>query len=683
MSFSVNSSKRNKKKIRDLNHIDTSPQPRGMNVMDANDLSGAYLPPEVADEAVLAEECIDVESVDPSSVVFVGDIGDIIVPEEVYQEWPEEAVALEEIPEEEQIELEAFVNEGGIIYEEQPYEYVLSLSGFIELGLYAQDEVIPVEEVDQLDAQLPLEAVPARYVDEDGIEYTEDELVPVETPIVDYEEEGLDPLSSRGRRKPPTIVQCEVCGVVVKHPSKIEAHMRTHTGEKPYSCEICGAKFTQRTPMVNHVRRHLGQTPFVCGYGCGKSFVNNAQKNAHELRHMGTKRSGPPRPHLKPPKRHVWSKYFSKSRQNEGEKAAMVDFAPPVGQIEPPISAAASKRLDEVIESVVTGIPIKKRRTRAVRAPMLVQCQICGLMLKHASKIRAHIRTHTGDRPYSCAYCDAQFSTSGTLNMHVKRKHTSGERPYACTWDCGKRFVSLSTRNEHERVVHAGTRRYECTVPGCYRMFSRRSYLMLHRQREHEQMFKPIFDPKEIEKAEKEADMELMAENQEGTTNELGSSNQILVDPTTNMLVHVSEDGMVLEPLAEQTAFIQGEFVEDTEEVEIAEFDEEEASDSKLPRLYVPVENSKPIEYMPSDIELDPGPSNIMDVPLLEEEPSKVRKVTEEHDMPVLFEESKAPSAKNENDLVIGTGPVSKPRMVNILKRKLPLRLPIRTMPRQ
>ncbi|KAK6726029.1 hypothetical protein RB195_004381 [Necator americanus] len=624
-----------------------------MSLMD--NLSQGYLPAEVAEESILVEDEVDIDTVDPDEVIFVDDVDDIIVPEEVYQEWPEGVVALEEVAGREQLELQSFTNEGDIIYEDQEYEYT--------------EGEVPIEEIPELSEQLSIDnPIPARYLDEDGNEYTEDELVPIESPnAAEFEEQQLDPLLNKSRRKPPTIVQCEVCGVVVKHPSKIEAHMRTHTGEKPYGCEICGAKFTQRTPMLNHVRRHLGQTPFVCSYGCGKSFVNNAQKNAHELRHVGSKRLGPPRPHLKPPKRQIWNRASTenRSKQNESERTSMVDFAPPVGHIEQPISAAASKRLDEVIESVVTGVPIKKRKTRAVRPPMLVQCQVCGLMLKHASKIKAHIRTHTGDRPYVCVYCDAHFNTSGTLNMHVKRKHTSGERPFACTWDCGKRFVSLSTRNEHERVVHAGTKRYECTVPGCHRMFSRRCYLMLHRQREHGLMFKPVFDPQEIEKAEKEADLELLAEKQGKVTD--GFRDQILVDPSTNMLVHVSEDGMVLEPISEHPAFMQGEFVEETEEPESAEFIKEETQRSKSPDLLLPAENTKPVQYLISDLELEPCPSGVVEVPVFEAELDEMDEVVEEQEMPALFEEHKP----LKDHTTIEENSTIKPRVVNILKRKM------------
>ncbi|KHJ92595.1 zinc finger, C2H2 type [Oesophagostomum dentatum] len=486
-----------------------------MSLLGRNGFAHDYLSAEVPEGAVLVEDEVDVEGVDTNEVVFVDGIG-AVMPEEVYQLWPEGAVAVEPIGSDEQIESQTYLSEGENIYDDQQYEYV-------------QTEELPADGSQMGEEDLHLEcSLPARYVDANGLGYVEEDVIPVEHPdVVEFQVDEGEGLVNRRRRKPPTVIQCEVCGVVVKHPSKIEvssfdveltciAHMRTHTGEKPFECEICGAKFTQRTPMLNHVRRHLGQTPYACGYGCGKSFVNNAQKKAHELRHMGEKRSGPPRPHLKPPKRQIWNKSLSKGeirpRQVEEERSTMVDFAPPVGQIERPISAAASKRwfsfieflsksihitilrLDEVIESVVSGIPIKKKKSRSIRAPLIVQCQVCGLMLKHASKIKAHIRTHTGDRPYLCAHCFASFNTSGTLAMHIKRKHMT-ERPYSCTWDCGRRFVSISTRNEHERVVHAGTKRYECTVPGCRRMFTRRCYLMLHRQREHGLIFKPIFDP--------------------------------------------------------------------------------------------------------------------------------------------------------------------------------------------
>ncbi|KAK6017937.1 zinc finger, C2H2 type, partial [Ostertagia ostertagi] len=377
-----------------------------MSLLDVGGLPPEFLEPVEFEEVELVENDLDLDGGDGSAaVVYVNNDSDNFVPEEVYQ-WADGTVTIEKVVDNgEEVALQPFIDGEDTVYNDPQFEY-------------EEDVEVDVEGQQFLDLNIPANnSNPTHFVDYDGVEYIEAGLFPVASEgLVDNDvitgEDTMDdgemfddceasgeyeavaeaePMNT-GRRKPATIVQCEICGVLLKHPSKIEAHMRTHTGEKPFECNFCGMKFTQRTPMLNHIRRHLGQMPYTCSYGCGKKFVNNAQRNAHELRHLGTKRAGPPRPHLKPPKRTISTKAPSKSdtrvRQSEEERSTMVDFAPSVGQIEPAISATASKRLDEIIESVVSGVPIKKRKVRPSRAPMLVQCQICGLMLKHASKIR-------------------------------------------------------------------------------------------------------------------------------------------------------------------------------------------------------------------------------------------------------------------------------------------------------
>lgn len=41
-----------------------------------------------------------------------------------------------------------------------------------------------------------------------------------------------------------------------------------------------------------------------------------------------------------------------------------------------------------------------------------------------------HIRLHTGELPFNCAYCDKAFAAGGSLRKH-ERLHTD-ENPYVC-----------------------------------------------------------------------------------------------------------------------------------------------------------------------------------------------------------------------------------------------------------
>ncbi|CAD6184730.1 unnamed protein product [Caenorhabditis auriculariae] len=397
---------------------------------------------------------------------------------------------------------------------------------------------------------------------------------------VDPAEQSPSKSKKKGRERamrPVTMTACEVCGVVLKHPSRIAEHMRTHTGEKPFECDICGKRFSQRTPMVNHYREHLGDYSFVCGYGCGKRFVNNARKNAHELRHLGLTRQGRPRPHLKPPKRLIDQTFdtvptfymanlqSSLSLQQEEKQMVEILVSPSemngmqlVQEVDSPNrKRTSSSRIEEIIASVVAGcteeqrVIVEKpaRSYNTERAVTFAQCTICGLMLKHPSKIKQHMSSHEGFKPYKCGECGQSFTRPTSLKLHIRRKHT-GDRPYPCRFECGKEFVCAASRNEHEKIVHAEVKRYQCNVKGCERLFTRRAYLMSHRASQHPDIFTSIFDPAAVI-AEEKKDLENAVAFTEPPETEVSLqpmfSNDVDGDRSTNVFEGEFVDETVLE----------------------------------------------------------------------------------------------------------------------------------------
>ena len=76
------------------------------------------------------------------------------------------------------------------------------------------------------------------------------------------------------------------------------------------------------------------------------------------------------------------------------------------------------------------------------------KCEYCDRCFTWSSACRSHERTHTGKKPHKCKYCEKCFNRPSTCTVH-EQKHT-GEKPHQCK-QCGKSFRHKGHLSKHER----------------------------------------------------------------------------------------------------------------------------------------------------------------------------------------------------------------------------------------
>lgn len=166
-----------------------------------------------------------------------------------------------------------------------------------------------------------------------------------------------------------------------------------------YKCSECKYESKNRTYFNKHLDVHMNIRPFKCEY-CDKRFRDNNQLNNHVNIHSGKK-----------------------------------PF--PCDQCDAKFSTRG-----EVTRHV-------KYKHSFIKPH---KCDQCDYSTVELSKLKRHIRMHTGERPYLCQYCDYASSDTFKLKRHL-RVHT-GEKPYECPV-CHSRFNQSNSLKYHLNMMHA------------------------------------------------------------------------------------------------------------------------------------------------------------------------------------------------------------------------------------
>ncbi|KAH8873227.1 Zinc finger protein 425 [Schistosoma japonicum] len=257
---------------------------------------------------------------------------------------------------------------------------------------------------------------------------------------------------------------------------------------KRFKCPVynCQMSFYSRFNQMEHIRTHTGERPFTCPEPqCTATFKRRRDLRDHWSMHLLDC----------PPSATLTEEEFNKALKEADEKYnAMYNFEAfdvngllnkvgnnNINNSNNNNSNDNNVKTEPSQPSVVIPDPRALFNIKSVSELGRYHCTYPGCDKSYARRHRLnqHISTHTGTGPIPCdaPNCNARYFSEDDLRRH-KLSHLyasdkDSRRRHACTYPgCGKAYSKLNKLKEHLRS-HTGERPYVCREPGCGAAFIR------------------------------------------------------------------------------------------------------------------------------------------------------------------------------------------------------------------
>ena len=319
----------------------------------------------------------------------------------------------------------------------------------------------------------------------------------------DIDNTAIDSTHGLNKRKPASVNkkthQCSRCGACFNRPAKLEIHIRTHTGERPFHCNNCDQSFTCKTylvrhqknchsggrlhkcdechqgfltkvQLVKHKRFHDITRPYPCGI-CGHRFMTWDVRQAHMTQHDDQ------RPHTCGLCNQTF-KSRAVLKQHQSVHSNDRNFHCHCGAIyksDRALAAHKRTRHSERKDAILNDSHGLNEYQLAHDKKNALQCSTCFKIFIKKSNLESHEMTHSGERPFLCDNCGCRFRQKGGLVRHKKSYH-GDENLHKCN-ECHLRFSTDIGLRNHKKF-HDPARLYQCKV--CNFRFTNKAARRMH-----------------------------------------------------------------------------------------------------------------------------------------------------------------------------------------------------------